>query len=502
MMITKFYKNIFAAILILTLFQPVLFAQEKLSKTDDCIEENIFDTYSDKENLDEDFSSEINTEPTVYKRNFLVATGALLFPNMVIGGWNRIMVRAGWTQVTFDYILHFYEHPWQWDGDWFWTNFVLHPYQGGLTYMGTRSANFSPIESMLWATVSSVMWEYFFETNLPSINDLIYTSIGAFPLGEMLFRLSYSLQNVWSPLRFLGNPVRLFTDPAMRGKTNLPKGNVTELSFRFGTGTEIGKTWANSEYESILEQYPAFVSAFMNVVYGTPYGNDSNIPYSQFELSFGGSIGFPSGYGYKDLETEMMYEVNLLSNGMIFARSLESQENIRTTIGMVFDYDFIWQSFFDFSTLSPGFAIKQQITFPESTLSWQFHLDAILLGTTDFYYYRRRQFENYRSYRAYCFTIGAESVGLIEWENKSGHKIGFDIHSYLMYDMENQIDGKMSPGLETFAICQLNYEYNIANKLSLGLANSLYLKYATYRDSPPIFAMMYKGDVYTRIKVK
>ncbi|MBR6296059.1 MAG: DUF3943 domain-containing protein [Treponema sp.] len=465
---------------------------------------SVFAQDSEAEDKDTElvFTMENESEEQTYKRNFLVAGGALIFPNMVIGAWNRFIIKSSWAQVGFDDLTHFYEHKWAWDEDWYWTNFVLHPYQGALTYMGARSANFTPWESILWATASSVIWEYFFETNAPSINDLIYTSVGAFPLGEMLFRLSYSLQNVWSPLRFLANPVRLFTDPTMRGKTNVPKGNVTELSFKFGVGTEIGKTWADSEHESIKEQYPAFLSAFMDIVYGNPYGNDSNIPYSQFELSFGGNIGLPSGYGYKELEEKLMYEVKILSNGMILARSVEGKDNVSTTIGIVLDYDFIWQSFQELSTISPGFAIKQQIEFPASTLSWQFHLDATLLGTTDFYYYRRRQFDDYLSYRSYSYAIGAESVGKIEWKSQNGHKISFDAHSYLMYDMANQTYGEMSSGLEIFSLCQLDYEYRIAKNISLGLSNNVYLKYATYKDLPSIFATMYKGQVYTRVWVR
>ena len=500
MHISTINKKITALALFLTLGTGCFFAQnaengvpmEGIEANTSLVDENTADTV-----LTED-----DTGDELYKRNFLVAGGSLFLPNLVIGGWNRFVSQSSWAKVDFDDVIHFYESEWSWDEDWYWTNFVLHPYQGALTYMGVRSANFTPYESILWSTASSLIWEYFFETNSPSINDLVYTSIGAFPLGEMLFRLSYNMQNVWSPLRFVANPMRLFTDPAMRGKTNIPKGNVTELSLRSGIGTEIGKTWAASEYESITELYPAFVSVFMDVVYGDPYENDSNIPYSQFELSFGGILGMPSGYGYKDLEEQLMYEISILSNGMIFARSLETGDNIRTTIGMVFDYDFIWQSFQEVSALSPGFAIKQQILFPSSTLSWQLHLDALLLGTTDFYYYRRGQFDDVLSYRSYSYTVGAETVGNIKWESKNGHILFFDSHTYVMYDLENQISGEMSSGLELFTICQLNYEYNIFRNISLGLGNSIYLKYAAYKDLPSLFASMYKGQVYTRIKIK
>ena len=326
-----------------------LFSQE--------IEEQV----AENQEIEEFKTEEAEEEEIVYKRNFPVALSAVVLPNLVIGGWNRFVIRSGWAQVSWeDEISHFYEREQAWDRDWYWTNFVLHPYQGSLTYMGARAANFNQLESTVFATASSFLWEYFFETNAPSKNDLIYTSIGALPVGEMLYRLSYSTQKVWSPLRFACTPTRLYTDPIMGKKSRPYSGTIEEFSLATGIGSAIGKTFPKEKYDPLKEFYPGHLAFDIKVIYNDPYTHDSNDPFSQFELSAGGKIGTGCGEGYKDVEEKVFHDISILSNGMLFARNPDWGEKSDTSIGLVLDYDFVWNSFFEFTSLAPGFAIKQK----------------------------------------------------------------------------------------------------------------------------------------------
>ena len=447
------------------------------------------------------FDSESQSEP-VYKRNFLVALTSLVVPNAVIGSWNRFVSQSSWAQVSFEYACHFYEHECSWDDDWYWTNFVLHPYQGSLSYMGARAANFTPYESIIFSTISSLSWEYFYELNAPSINDMIYTSIGAFPVGEMLYRLSYSLQKLWSPSRFIADPIRLYSDPLMRNKTRAPEGDVTELSIKFSSGTQYGKTIALQSNQRTSELYPVHGGAELYVLYGNPYGHSSNTPYDQFEMNFGFKLGPGNGYGYKDLEQVLNYDIHLVTNGMLLSRAVDWGENRDTTIGLVFDYDFMWQSFYDISSLSPGFAIKQKIHNERSSFEWQTHFDVLLLGTTDFYYYRRNILDDPLAYRSYSYTMGGEFVGGFKFAHQNGQALSANVHSYAMYLLPSQITGEMSTGLELMSVCKLNYDIHLVKQLYIGLGDSFFCKNSFYDDLPNLFAFMNEAEIYAKIQLK
>lgn len=441
------------------------------------------------------------SETAAYKRNVLVAAGALFFPNIVIGAWNRYVTQSGWAQVSFDYALHFYEHEWEWDSDWYWTNFVLHPYQGSLTYMGARSGNFTPYEAILWAGASSVIWEYFYETNAPSLNDLIYTTVGSFPVGEMLFRLSYELGRLWAPARFVANPVRIYSDPIMKNNTREPKGNVTELSFTAQFSTAFGWTFVqDNAYPALKEFYPVQVGASVALVYGNPYGHDSSVPYSQFELTIGGAIGPGNGIGYKRGEQVVSYDVHIISNGMLVSRSADFGAYNDTTIGLLLDYDFLWNSFFDITSLAPGLGIKQKVFFQSTTLEWQAHLGVILLGTADFYYYRRDFFEDALKNRSYSYTVGGQTVAHARFTHPR-YTIGSDLRFYAMYDFASQITGDQSTGWECAALWNLYYERPIKEDLLVGFSGTLYEKSALYKDIENLFAIMLQATIYARFKI-
>ncbi len=68
------------------------------------------------------------------------------------------------------------------------TNHLLHPGAGMLTYDFARENGLSIPTSFLFTVVQSVAWEFLFEwREKPSINDLVFTTVGGLPLGEVLF---------------------------------------------------------------------------------------------------------------------------------------------------------------------------------------------------------------------------------------------------------------------------------------------------------------------------
>ncbi len=85
-----------------------------------------------------------------------------------------------------------------WDTDWWFHNYVGHPYGGSVYYNMVRSQGASKTESFLFVALMSTQWEYVFEAvaEQPSIQDLFITPVCGWLLGELVHNLTLSaLQN-------------------------------------------------------------------------------------------------------------------------------------------------------------------------------------------------------------------------------------------------------------------------------------------------------------------
>lgn len=436
------------------------------------------------------------------ERHFLTAATGMFVPTVVLSLWNRYTTGSAWAQV--DYYRNFSRIKngtveWEFDTDWYWTNFVLHPYQGQLSYSAFRVANFSQFESMLAATFGSFVWETMCENNTPSINDMVYTSIGAWPMGEMLHRLSFEVEAVCSPLRFLITPMRIWHEGFSRDKPYGSHGNIKELSFYTGFAAANGFNNSDS-YDKSMENYPLFANLGFDVVYADSFNHTSNDPFSAFNLFIGGSLGKGSGEGYRNLEKDLMHNLYIFSDGWVISRSVLAKEDRDTTIGIIFDYDFLWHSFMNFSTLSPGFAIKQRFSGDEAKLEWELHLDAVLLGTHDVWYYRRRVIED-KIYKAYNYSVGAEAVAALRYKFYSGPSFVLNNHFYAFYDFEDK-KYEVKPGFSLFDYLKLEVTFPVSKSISLGTENTLYAAYSAFDSFSDVVSLMYSSGVFVRYNLK
>ena len=235
------------------------------------------------------------------------------------------------------------------------------------------------------------------------------------------------------------------------------------------------------------------------VVYEDPYTHNSNVPYSQFELEMGGGVGVGSGFGIKPIEQKMMYDIHIFSNGMMFSRTVNWGENRNTSIGMVFDYDFMWHSFMEFSSIAPGFAIKQRVNYEKSKIEWQTHFCAILLGSSDCYYFRRglKKPTDKGTFQDYGYSFGGQIVGKLRWIHDR-HILNGDFHGFAMYKFPYQRQSNAMKGWEFFGLLDLSYEYFVSKNLSLGISNELYIKKSLYKSESNFFSVLNAPSIYVR----
>ena len=108
----------------------------------------------------------------------------------LIMGWNRYVGAARWATVTPDTVHQNVTGRWVLDDNAYFVNQLGHPYQGSFPYTAARSAGLGFWTSTAFPFAASALWEVAGETEQPSINDQVTTTVAGIVLGEVLFRAS------------------------------------------------------------------------------------------------------------------------------------------------------------------------------------------------------------------------------------------------------------------------------------------------------------------------
>jgi hypothetical protein len=192
-------------------------------------------------------------------------------------------------------------HGWVWDLDDFEVNQVGHPYQGNNYFTSGRANGLSFYESAALAAFGSGTWEYFGETNLPSVNDFINTTLGGIAFGEMFHRAAWLVRDT----RLTGRP-RLWReigatalDP-LTGYNRFRTGDAKRVTVKpadmvpssVAGFASAGVLWQGSQTRAVDSAGKPFFE--VDLLYGDPRAGHSRTPYDAFSvrLRFGGGKGF------------------------------------------------------------------------------------------------------------------------------------------------------------------------------------------------------------------
>ena len=512
-------KKIFVFFLLTVfLFNSFIFAQvsdENSSANSSSSQSDELEISFSSENLSSESESGGFFHENDGKKHPLVALGGMLFFNLGLSSYNRWVLGSGWAQTGWNEWGHFWERELKYDRDWYWTNFVLHPYQGGIYYQVSRGSNLNQLESFGVTFLGSYIWEYFCETNAPSINDMFYTSVGSFAMGEMLYRLSLNAEELSLIFAEIIDPTRWWTDLWLRQKPLGTHRNIHELSLKFGAGT--ARTHTHIINSSVFpykenEIFPAFFNIDFSVAYNDPYGHDSNDPYSQFELEIAASIGKGSGEGakcnYEDLDEKIMYDIRIMSDGMLISRAPQFSENSDTTIGAVMEYQFDWHQFYELCALGPGLALKQRLRGENSNIELQFHAAWNVMGTTDYYYYHRKVgvlTGDEGVARNYNMTTGPMAILKFRYISEKGSAFNLGFRGYGMYDYYAQLQDDLpgaSSGWEWIGVANASFEIPLSKIVRLGVSDELYAKRAFYKKMPDLFQVLNSAEIYAKLQLK
>lgn len=125
--------------------------------------------------------------------DYLKPVGWILFSNGIFWAVARFGMHAHYAYISPATMADNFRNGWEWDADAFPTNQFGHPYQGALYHTGARAEGFGFWGALPYTLLGSLHWEMLMETERPSYNDLITTTVGGVVLGEVLFRLATTL---------------------------------------------------------------------------------------------------------------------------------------------------------------------------------------------------------------------------------------------------------------------------------------------------------------------
>ena len=190
---------------------------------------------------------------------------------------------------------------WVWDLDDFAVNQIGHPYQGNNYFTTGRANGLSFYESAAVTAFGSATWEYYGETNFPSLNDFINTTLGGIALGEMFHRTAWLVRDpratgrgrLWREIgAMVIDPItganRFITGDASRVTDTpaefVPSGLTASMA--------AGALWRGSQSSAFTASADPFLE--LDALYGDLQTARSRTPYDAFgvKLRFGGGAGF------------------------------------------------------------------------------------------------------------------------------------------------------------------------------------------------------------------
>ena len=230
-----------------------------------------------------------------YKPKPFRAIGEVIGTNLAIWSFDRFIVKEEWAKINLNTIKRNFKSKPIWDSDKFTTNLFAHPYHGGMYFNAARSNGLNFWQSIPFSVGGSLMWEFFMENELPSINDMMATSLGGVALGEITFRLSdLFIDDRTSGLERAGREILTTFISPIRGINRLITGESWKHRSSKGRRyhhvpvdftVSLGPRFLANEENSHKGSNSLHVDLSLN--YGNPFDDENYEPYEWFRFKLG-----------------------------------------------------------------------------------------------------------------------------------------------------------------------------------------------------------------------
>ena len=404
-------------------------------------------------------------------KRFEIAIAEVFASNIVVWAPNRYIrednysFQTGWRTVEMNM-----RHGFEWDPNNFVTNFFAHPYHGNIYFNAARTNGFNFWESIPFAFTGSVMWEIFMESEFPSYNDLIATTLGGVALGESLYRFSEQvLDDRARGLERFGrelagtliNPVgafnRLIKGDMFRHTSHV--NHIRESIYGYlasaGPGRLTGTDIGVSEFNPAIE---------MTLHYGRPFLKKENRkPFDYFTFRFWTS------------SADTVRNMTILARAVLLGKNVSGKNGQNHLLGIFQYYDYIDQEIFKIGALSFGGTLLSRFPLGKGfDLITGPSVAGILLGAADNEYVTSYQGRNYNYGQGF-----KGKLDVLLSHNKYGELFA-DYSYFALYNREGV------PGLDRLHVFDATYLIKVWWHLGLGLEYFYYFRDSQYDYDPDV----------------
>jgi hypothetical protein len=440
---------------------------------------------------------------------------ALLFPrkpfraavevagiNVGIWSFNRYILNADYARIGWSSMRRNIRKGFFWDNDPLSTNMFAHPYCGGLYFNAVRSNGMSLQDAALCTVGGSLMWEYLMENELPSINDLISTSIGGVCLGEITFRLSdLLLDDRTSGRERFGREFLATLVSPVRGFNRIISGEARRMRNTSGrmAGNPPVRFYLTLGYRTLTEsreiRFDNDMYAELKMLYNNVFSGEYEKPYDAFRLN---------------AQINLFSCQPVISNAGIISRIWGRNIPLKSKRSDMHWGVFQHFNYYDSKALyegrrlnsykiseaaafGTGAQIKTALT-AKTVLVMSSYLNAILLGgsITDYYRAHNRDYNIGSGYSSkneinltgtsFGLKAGVERYCLYTWK---GYDPGLDL-SQLTHGEQQDLNVQGDEGKTAFNVLELNLNCRFHNRYTVSVEASYYLRSSHYRFFPKI----------------
>jgi hypothetical protein len=382
-------------------------------------------------------------------KNFFLPPLEIIGVNNAFGIVNKHVFQEPWADVNGDTIEKNLHSRWAWDQNGLLVNQFGHPYQGSLYYNAARANGFNFYASAAFSLAGSTLWELLGETNDPSMNDRISTTLGGAAFGEMLHQLYLETP---SPLAVLVSPMDALNSTITKKYPKRGNDRIHRLAASFGAG------WSNAAYFSPEKQRQPYFSvpvldAAVAVIYGSPFEGARKTPYEHFELNLGVAAGMDFA----------KYNLALSSDGYVFSFAPLAAEKQKATTGLTIHCDYFDSNVLGLFSYALDWTVKYQRVLNALRLETKAHAGWTVFGGS--FFLNPATLPKQRGIADFFF---GDSRATAEAECAEYNNFGTGINAKLSFSLTSLLFGQFEFGAKIYKL------FNIAYNVPETAGNELY----------------------------
>jgi hypothetical protein len=425
-----------------------------------------------------------NDNPAYHKKSPLWAV-ALKVTMSNVTTWlaDRYVFNYDFARIGWKTWKHNIQTGWEWDTDRFGVNYFFHPLSGASFFTAARSSGYSFFESVPFAALGSLEWEYFGENTLPSYNDFINTPVNGTFIGEILYRLSSDIldDRTTGVNRFFRELVAAVVSPS-RFFGRLLSGKLTRVTSEEIYQKEPLNLTFSSGYHGINAETPterttSSLNFNLHLDYGNPFEERSRKPFDYFKVR----MDLDFGVGRKIFD-------NLTGYGVLFGGNVQAG-HLEMLVGLFQHMDFFDNKTFELGTMAFGPGIITRLPMSKrSTLYTNLHVAFVPFAGLS-----KRFGPDTSQFRDYNYGGGAEAklestLNLGGWAGITFVGYYWWFHTYVG-DAGNSYIGLIKPSIA----------FKIYKNIRIGFEHIVYYSDRYPRDFPSVHSVRSEQKIFIQM---